>query len=95
MRKARPSTLSQLALGGEGDFSDVVRLTGAGLRAAIGADGAGEPLPGSDWKIPAPVAAADAGEPWGSATPIAGSSVAMPSGWSPSRGNTTPGWSIA
>jgi uncharacterized protein with von Willebrand factor type A (vWA) domain len=32
-------------------------------------------------------------EPWASATPVAGSSVAMPSGWSPSRGNTTSGWS--
>jgi hypothetical protein len=31
-------------------------------------------------------------EPWGSATPVAGSSVAMPSGSGPSRGNTTPGW---
>jgi hypothetical protein len=33
-------------------------------------------------------------EPWGSATPVPGSSVAMPSGYGPSRGNTTPGWSI-
>jgi uncharacterized protein len=31
-------------------------------------------------------------EPWGSATPVPGSSVAMPSGYGPSRGNTTPGW---
>jgi uncharacterized protein with von Willebrand factor type A (vWA) domain len=31
-------------------------------------------------------------EPWASATPVAGSSVAMPSGHGPSRGNTTPGW---
>jgi uncharacterized protein with von Willebrand factor type A (vWA) domain len=31
-------------------------------------------------------------EPWGSATPVAGSSVAMPSGYGPSRGHTTPGW---
>jgi len=31
-------------------------------------------------------------EPWGSATPVAGSSVAMPSGYGPSRGKTTPGW---
>ncbi len=31
-------------------------------------------------------------EEWGSATPVAGSSFAMPSGESPSRGNTTPGW---
>ena len=33
-------------------------------------------------------------EPWASATPVPGSSVAMPSGHGPSRGNTTPGWSI-
>ncbi|HUE28455.1 MAG TPA: VWA domain-containing protein [Solirubrobacteraceae bacterium] len=31
-------------------------------------------------------------EPWPSATPIGGSSVAMPSGYGPSRGRTTPGW---
>ena len=31
-------------------------------------------------------------ETWASATPVPGSSVAMPSGNRPSRGNTTPGW---
>jgi uncharacterized protein with von Willebrand factor type A (vWA) domain len=31
-------------------------------------------------------------EPWASATPVEGSSVAMPSGYGPSRGRTTPGW---
>ncbi len=31
-------------------------------------------------------------EPWASATPVEGSSVAMPSGYGPSRGKTTPGW---
>ena len=31
-------------------------------------------------------------EAWASATPVAGSSVAMPSGHGPSRGNVTPGW---
>jgi uncharacterized protein len=31
-------------------------------------------------------------ETWASATPVAGSSVAMPSGYGPSRGRTTPGW---
>jgi uncharacterized protein len=31
-------------------------------------------------------------EPWGSATPLPGSSVAMPSGYGPSRGRTVPGW---
>jgi uncharacterized protein with von Willebrand factor type A (vWA) domain len=40
---------------------------------------------------PLPVAA-DEPEPWASATPVPGSSVAMPSGNRPSRGNTTPGW---
>jgi uncharacterized protein with von Willebrand factor type A (vWA) domain len=42
---------------------------------------------------PPPVVEAPAEqEPWASATPVAGSSVAMPSGHGPSRGNTTPGW---
>jgi uncharacterized protein with von Willebrand factor type A (vWA) domain len=41
--------------------------------------------------VPA-VATSDEPEPWASATPVAGSSVAMPSGHGPSRGNTTPGW---
>jgi hypothetical protein len=31
-------------------------------------------------------------EPWASATPVPGSSVAMPSGSGPSKGNTSPGW---
>jgi uncharacterized protein with von Willebrand factor type A (vWA) domain len=31
-------------------------------------------------------------ETWASATPVTGSSFAMPSGCGPSRGNTTPGW---
>jgi hypothetical protein len=31
-------------------------------------------------------------EAWASATPVPGSSVAMPSGYGPSRGKTTPGW---
>jgi hypothetical protein len=31
-------------------------------------------------------------EPWASAAPVAGSSVAMPSGYGPKRGHTTPGW---
>jgi uncharacterized protein len=31
---------------------------------------------------------------WPSATPVPGSSVAMPSGYGPSRGKTTPGWSL-
>ena len=44
---------------------------------------------------PAPAerpATEDEPEPWASATPVPGSSVAMPSGHGPSKGNTTPGW---
>jgi hypothetical protein len=33
-------------------------------------------------------------EEWASATPVQGSSVAMPSGYGPSRGRTTPGWGL-
>jgi hypothetical protein len=54
--------------------------------AAIGGD-LDEDEPSS-----APVEAADAPEAWASATPVRGSSVAMPSGYGPSRGKTTPGW---
>ncbi|HEX6744659.1 MAG TPA: VWA domain-containing protein [Solirubrobacteraceae bacterium] len=36
--------------------------------------------------------AEDEPEPWASAIPVPGSSVAMPSGHGPSKGNTTPGW---
>ena len=49
---------------------------------------AGEPV-----EAPAPAAELEP-EEWASATPVAGSSVAMPSGYGPSRGRTTPGWSI-
>jgi uncharacterized protein with von Willebrand factor type A (vWA) domain len=41
---------------------------------------------------PAAAAEPEPEEEWASATPVAGSSVAMPSGYGPSRGNTTPGW---
>jgi hypothetical protein len=50
---------------------------------AIGAERGGERP-----QIPEP----DEEEPWASATPQPGSSVAMPSGYGPSRGKTTPGW---
>ncbi|MEA2256548.1 MAG: uncharacterized protein QOG35_2593 [Solirubrobacteraceae bacterium] len=43
-------------------------------------------------RFEAPPAAGEHDEPWASATPVPGSSVAMPSGHGPSRGNTTPGW---
>ena len=36
--------------------------------------------------------AVDEPEPWASARPVAGSSVPMPSGHGPSKGNVTPGW---
>jgi uncharacterized protein len=43
---------------------------------------------------PEPAAAPpEPAEEWASATPVPGSSVAMPSGYGPSRGRTTPGWS--
>jgi hypothetical protein len=43
-------------------------------------------------EAPQPTEEGEQEEPWASATPVAGSSVAMPSGYGPSRGNTTPGW---
>jgi uncharacterized protein len=50
---------------------------------------------GSDYvEPPETPAAPEDEEPWGSATPVAGSSVAMPSGYGPSRGRTTPGWTL-
>jgi hypothetical protein len=59
--------------------------------AAIGASGEGEePVPGEP--PPPPESAEEEEEPWASATPVPGSSVAMPSGYGPSRGRTTPGW---
>jgi uncharacterized protein len=42
--------------------------------------------------VEAPVVEPVDEESWASATPVAGSSVAMPSGHGPSRGHTTPGW---
>jgi hypothetical protein len=42
--------------------------------------------------VEAPAVEHEEPEPWASATPVAGSSVAMPSGYGPSRGRTTPGW---
>jgi uncharacterized protein len=45
-------------------------------------------------EVEAPEVEHEEPEPWASATPVAGSSVAMPSGYGPSRGRTTPGWSL-
>jgi uncharacterized protein with von Willebrand factor type A (vWA) domain len=44
------------------------------------------------WDPPTPLATVEEDEPWASATPVPGSSVAMPSGYGPSKGRTTPGW---
>jgi len=49
--------------------------------------------PAAGWKPRSPAEREEeGGEPWASATPVPGSSVGMPSGHGPSRGNTTPGW---
>jgi hypothetical protein len=53
------------------------------VAGAIGAERSG--------KLP-PLEPESEPEPWASATPVPGSSVAMPSGYGPSRGRTTPGW---
>jgi len=53
-----------------------------------------EAIGGREEAPPAEPAPDPAGGTWASATPVPGSSVAMPSGYGPSRGNTTPGWSI-
>jgi uncharacterized protein len=47
---------------------------------------------GEQLELPQPAPPEPETEPWASATPVAGSSVAMPSGYGPSRGKTTPGW---
>ena len=56
---------------------------------AIGAAGSG-----ARDATPAPAPPEPEQEPWASATPVQGSSVAMPSGYGPKRGHTTPGWSL-
>ena len=56
---------------------------------AIGAASfAGRDAPAETFEAPPE----DEEESWASATPVPGSSVAMPSGYGPSKGNTTPGW---
>jgi uncharacterized protein with von Willebrand factor type A (vWA) domain len=60
---------------------------------AIGAERWRDAMPATSWRPPtAPELPEDEEEAWASATPVAGSSVAMPSGYGPSRGRTTPGW---
>jgi uncharacterized protein with von Willebrand factor type A (vWA) domain len=55
-----------------------------------------EPSPGASAleaaPAPPPAAPPEEEEAWASATPVPGSSVAMPSGYGPRRGRTTPGW---
>lgn len=46
----------------------------------------------ASWVPPDAVEPVEEDEPWASATPVPGSSVAMPSGHGPSKGNTSPGW---
>ncbi|HET6866258.1 MAG TPA: VWA domain-containing protein [Solirubrobacteraceae bacterium] len=60
------------------------------------ADAIGAPRTAEESPPPAPEPDTEEAdeEPWPSATPVPGSSVAMPSGYGPSRGKTTPGWSI-
>ena len=63
---------------------------------AIAADRRLDAAPGTNWRPPEPAPEAEEEEePWASATPVPGSSVAMPSGYGPSRGRTTPGWGSA
>jgi uncharacterized protein with von Willebrand factor type A (vWA) domain len=60
---------------------------------AIGAERWRDRAPETGWRPPVLESEApEADEPWASAEPVPGSSVAMPSGYGPSRGKTTPGW---
>ena len=51
-----------------------------------------EAIGAESWDRGLPAVEVEEDEPWASATPVPGSSVGMPSGHGPSRGNTTPGW---
>ena len=50
-----------------------------------------EAIASERWEPPVPASEPE-DEDWASATPQQGSSMAMPSGYGPSRGRTTPGW---
>ncbi len=65
-------------------LTEVIEAIGAERGRAAGAP--------ASWRRPRAEAAEDGEEPWASATSVPGSSVAMPSGYGPSRGRTTPGW---
>jgi uncharacterized protein with von Willebrand factor type A (vWA) domain len=75
-------------------------VSGHSLRAleevatAISAPRGAEPHLATSWQPDAKDSAEPDDEPWASATPVPGSSVAMPSGYGPSRGRTTPGWGL-
>jgi hypothetical protein len=58
--------------------------------ASCRADDAGTAV---SWKPPALVVE-PGDQPWRSATPVKGGSVAMPTGYSPKRGKTSPGWTL-
>ncbi len=64
----------------------------SGVIAAIGAEHRDDTLPATGWRPPSVSEPGAEEETWASATPVPGSSVAMPSGYGPSRGRTTPGW---
>ena len=51
-----------------------------------------EAIGAPSWASPEVPETLEEPEPWASATPVPGSSVAMPSGYGPRRGKTTPGW---
>jgi uncharacterized protein len=66
---------------------------------AIGAERWRDRSSQASWRPPEPLPdSGPASDPWASATgwvgSLPGSSVAMPSGYGPSRGRTTPGWKI-
>ncbi len=64
----------------------------AALGEVVDAIGAASAAPPTVPAAPPAAEAAEEEEAWASATPVPGSSVAMPSGYGPSRGRTTPGW---
>jgi uncharacterized protein with von Willebrand factor type A (vWA) domain len=66
-------------------LEEVVEAIGAQSWGSDDAPRASEPAPELD-------GGGDGEERWASATPVPGSSVAMPSGHGPSKGNVTPGW---
>jgi uncharacterized protein len=86
---------------GAGGFS----VQSAGMRAALphcdalvsghsfqALDEVVEAIGADSWSPPAPAPVVSEDEPWATAAPMPGSSVAMPSGHGPKRGRTTPGW---